>query len=630
MSDTTNDFFWWKKKKDNHENIFAYINHIEKTQSYKRLANRRHMRLYGNVPSAQTNPMHSTTASSSFFPDTSQGMNIKHRVTLNIVQSMIDTVVSKITKNRPRPSFLTDGGDWSLQRKAKKLTKFVEGQFHCMDLYAKGTRAFQDACISGTGAIKFFVDQESNKIKSERVMIDEIVVDDVEAMHGEPRQIHQIKFIHKDVLKEMFPKKKHMIDMLSTDKGANSSFPAITTSDMVCVVESWHLPSGPDASDGLRVISIENDTLLKEEYMKPYFPFVFLRWGIRPIGFMGQGLAEQLSGLQLEINKILKTIQISMHLVSIPKILVEASSKIVSTHLDNKIGGIIKYAGTRPEFGPLGKIPPDLFSHLDRLYQRAFEIAGISQLSSQAKKPSGLDSGKALREFSDIESERFMDVSKRYEESYLEISKILIDLAKELGEKTDDFKVKVKGGKFMQTIKWSEVDIEEEKYLMQIFPTSSLSQTPAGRLQDVQELLQAGFISPEDGKKLLDFPDLEAFYNMENAAEEDIDRAIEFMIDKNEYQTPEPFQNLELGVVKMQQAYLHFRQQGAPESRLELFRRWIDDANALITKVAEELANREAQAMAAANPPPPAPVPIAQPEAAPVSDILPAVAGPTQ
>ena len=53
------------------------------------------------------------------------------------------------------------------------------------------------------------------------------------------------------------------------------------------------------------------------------------------------------------------------------------------------------------------KISQDLFMHLDRLYNRSFEIAGISQLSAQSSKPSGLDSGRALREFSDIESERF-------------------------------------------------------------------------------------------------------------------------------------------------------------------------------------------------------------------------------
>ena len=56
-----------------------------------------------------------------------------------------------------------------------------------------------------------------------------------------------------------------------------------------------------------------------------------------------------------------------MHLVSVPKLLVEASSKIVSSHLNNRIGGVIKYAGTPPSYAPLGGIPPELFLSLSFL-----------------------------------------------------------------------------------------------------------------------------------------------------------------------------------------------------------------------------------------------------------------------
>ena len=319
--------------------------------------------------------------------------------------------------------------------------------------------------------------------------------------------------------------------------------------NLIKVVESWHLPSGKTKDekgksikhDGKHTICINNKTLFEEEYTKNYFPFVFFRWNEKPIGFWGLGLSEQLQGLQLEINKILRTIQVSMHLCSIPKIFVEASSKVVTAHLNNKIGGIIKYAGTPPKYEALGSIPPELFTHLDRLYERAYEISGVSQLSAQSLKPGGLDSGKAIREYNDIESERFMEVGQRYEKSFIDAAQIMIDLAKECYEEKGEFKVKIKGKKFIETIDWSEVDMEEDKFLMDIFPTSALSNTPSGRLQDVQELLQAGFISKEDGMKLLDFPDLEGTMSLINAGIEDIEHMIEQMIDKGNYQTPEPY-----------------------------------------------------------------------------------------
>jgi len=569
---------WWKsEKKQIHENVFAYVSHLDRDQGYKSADNLRNLRLYGNYEMAGLDSQSYTRSESS--------TNINHRVTLNIVQSMIDTVVSKMAKNKPKPTFLTDGGDWGLQQKAKKLTKFCEGTFSATDYYKKALDAMKDACIFGTGAVKFY--KEDGNIKCERVFIEELKTDDQEAFYSNPRQIHQVKHVHKSVLLEMFPGEEFYIEQANDSPDNMHSAGKQKLENIIKVIESWHLPSGSSASDGIHSISIANRTLFSESYEKSYFPFVFFRWSERPIGFWGSGIAEALTGLQLEINKLLRTIQVSMHLCSIPKIFVEASSKVVTAHLNNKIGGIIKYAGTMPKYEALGSVPQELFTHLDRLYERAYEIIGISMLSARSEKPGGLESGKALREFNDIESERFMEVGQNYERSFIQASKIIVDMAKDIYQDDENFSVKVKGKKFIETIKWSEVDMAEDKYLMDVFPTSSLSNTPAGRLQDVQELLTAGFITKEDGMKLLDFPDLESTMSLLNAGVEDIERMIELMIDKGQYETPEPYQNLEMGIKKCQQAYLKFKSQGAPDSRLELLRRWMEDAQGLLMKAVE-------------------------------------------
>ena len=591
----TNGMNWWKgNTQDMHTNIFAYVGHIDRDQSYKSSDNLRYMRLYGNYEMLGLDSYSYTRVETSY--------NTTHRVTLNVIQSIIDTVISKMSKNKPKPTFLTDGGDWSLQRKAKKLTKFCEGVFNSSEYYKHAVDAMKDACIFGTGAVKFF--KEGGNIKCERVFIDEIKVDDQEAFYSHPRQIHQVKYVHKSVLDEMFPEHKHAIESANESSNDRITSGRQRLENLIRVVESWHLPSGrthdEDGNelehDGMHVISIANKTLFRETYTKNYFPFVFFRWCEKPIGFWGSGLSEQLQGIQLEINKILRTIQVSMHLCSIPKLLVDASSKVVTAHLNNKIGGIIKYAGTPPAYQPLGGIPAELFSHLDRLYERAYEISGVSQLAAQSEKPSGLDSGKAIREFNDIESERFMEVGQRYEKSFIDAARIIVDMARELYDDMGEFKVKVKGRKFIETIDWSEVDMADDKFLMDIFPTSALSNTPSGRLQDVQELLQAGFISKEDGMKLLDFPDLESTMSLLNAGVEDIEKMIEDMMEKGQYTTPEPYQNLEMGIKKCQQAYLKYRAEGAPDSRLELLRRWMEDAQGLLIKAAE-----------GTNPPPPMP-----------------------
>jgi len=618
MDATTNAYYWYKAKKSQvHNEVFPYIRQMDNFQAYKQQDNLRNMRLYGNLEFSGISAFN--------YARTEPTYNVQNRVTLNVVQSMVDTVVSKITKNKPRPYFLTNNGDWSLQRRAEKLTQFGEGQFYGTDFYAKAAIAFKDACIFGTGCLKIYRGGDNNnEIKVERIFIDEITVDDREAYYGEPRQMHQRKWVHKDVLKNAFPGFDMEIEMAGNSTGNGSQSYADRTTDMIMVVESWHLKSGPKAKDGRHTICINNATLSDEPYDKDYFPFVFFRWNLRPIGFFGQGISEQLTGLQLEINKILRTIQISMHLVSVPKLMVEASSKVVTAHLNNKIGGIIKYAGTKPEYSPLGMIPAELFTHLNTLYNRSYEIIGISQLSAQSNKPAGLNSGKAMRTYNDIETERFMETGIRYEKTFLDATKIMLDLAKDIATDTGNYSVRCPGSGFLKTIKWEQVELAEDQYILQAFPTSALSQNPASRLQEVQELLQAGFVSKEDGMKLLDFPDLKRYYNMTNSGLEDIEKQIEVIMEEGDYQTPEPYQNLQLGLQKFQQAYLMYKMQNAPEDRLDLLRRWMEDAKALMDQAVVEAQAQMAQAqnqVSAENPQ------LGAAAAPPVSDMLPVTGG---
>ncbi|HAT63937.1 MAG TPA: hypothetical protein DCS66_04950, partial [Flavobacteriaceae bacterium] len=83
------------------------------------------------------------------------------------------------------------------------------------------------------------------------------------------------------------------------------------------------------------------------------------------------------------------------------------------------------------------------------------------------------------------------------------------------------------------------------------------------------------------------FPDLEASMNLLNADSNNLERLIETMMDEGKYFPPEPYQNLENAVRKVQQAYLLYRMQGAPEDRLELLRQFMEDCQNLIEKAAQ-------------------------------------------
>src|SRR6185312_9058997 len=156
-----------------------------------------------------------------------------------------------------------------------------------------------------------------------------------------------------------------------------------TTTDQVLVVEAWHLPSAPNADDGYHVIACSAGSLVDEEYKKDYFPFVFLKYSPRLIGFWSQGLSEQLMGTQIEINKLLVTISKSINLVGVPRVFIEDGSKVVKAHFNNEIGSLVTYRGTMPTIveGNSG-IAADIYAQLQRLVEYAYQQSGISSLAA--------------------------------------------------------------------------------------------------------------------------------------------------------------------------------------------------------------------------------------------------------
>jgi hypothetical protein len=563
---------WYQQKKgDAHSSITPLIQHLKQHQSYRNIENLRHVRLYGNLDvlglsATQYARPNSTT--------------VNNRVTLNVIKSCIDTAQSKIAKNKPKPTFLTSGGDYSQQKKAKKLDKFILGQFYANDIYHVGHQVFVDACIFGTGALKIF--EDDLKIKIERTIPDELLVDDAEGIYAKPQNLYQSKIVDRDLLKSMFPKHKTAIEGLQSVKGSGFNLIENYASDQVIVHEAWHLSNDKDNTTGRHVICIEGADLVYEDWTKPYFPFAFFRWSDRPYGFWGQGIAEELVGIQIEINKILKNIQIAQHLLSAPAVYIEQGSGIISQHLSNEIGRIIKYKGTMPVTKADPIVASEMYAYLDKLYQRAFEIVGISQMSAQSQKPAGLNSGKALREFNDIESERFIIVGQSWEKFFMDASKQMIGCAKDIYTKDKDFSVKVKGKKFLETIKWSEVDLEEDQYIMQVFPTSMLPQEPAGRLETVSEMIASGMLDPETGAELLDFPDIQQASNLKMAARSVVRDYVDQIVEDGVFFSPEPYMDLNYCKVYGQMAYNKAKLEYVPEEHLELLRRFMEQADYLM------------------------------------------------
>lgn len=605
--------YWWKSpKSDLPADITGCIKFLQQHQGARITQQLISARLYGNVGLMGLNGL-------SYSKMASVQNSLRDRISYNVVQSCIDTVASKIAKNKPRPMFLTSGGDYKLQRRAKKLNDFVDGIFYENQAYDLGQRVFIDACVFGDGVIKVYC--ENGRVKFERVLSGELYVDEMEAFYGRPRSLHQVKTVDRQVLLDSFPRHAKAIKECNAAKADDAaSNPSV--SDSIQVRESWHLRSGPTASDGRHVITIDNVVLLNEQYDRDQFPFAFFKWTPRLYGFWGQGLAEQIQNIQLEINKLLWVIQRSMHLAGTFKVLLENGSKLVKEHFNNDIGALIMYSGQKPEYIVPPIVPSEVYAHLQTLKNAAFEQAGVSQLSAASKKPEGLDSGKALREFNDIESERFLMVGRCWEQFFLNLAHLAIECAKEAHEEEGEYKVKVPGKKHIQEIEWSDVELSEDDYVMKMFPVSSLPQDPAGRLQTIQEYAQAGYISPRTARRLLDFPDLDAVEQLFNATEDYLHEILEKMTESDDddaYTPPEPFDDLKLARELALEYYARGKCSGLEEDKLENLRRFIAQIDVLEGSVMQSMPTAAGPEAGMPGAPP------ADPNATPQSDLVPNV-----
>lgn len=603
-------FKWWKarSKADLAEQVLSTVLVLKEQQQFRYRQAGVFGRLYGNMPLFSFAGSNASKMKSSSLPI--------DRPTMNVIQSCIDTLTSRVTQNRPRPVFLTDNGDYKERNLGKKLNNFIQGELFQTKAYQLGEFLLRDAEVLGTGCVKIY-ETPDHKVGLERVLLTELLVDPNDALLGNPRQLFQLKLVDREVLQEIFPKYRSEISKAEQAYPDNAGDSQKTISDQVMVAEAWHLPSGDESGDGRHVIVCSEGTIFdsdseEQKFTKDTFPFVFLHYSPSMIGFWGQGLAEQLLGTQVEINKLLMTISKAINLVGVPRVFVEQGSKVLKTAFNNEIGSIITYSGTRPEYQVAPCVPVEMYDQLQRLVNYAYQQSGISSLAAMAQKPAGLNSGEAIRNYDDLQSDRFAALVRRYDNMYVDLAYQVIDLAKDIAEREGSYQTVYPNKNGIKEIDLPKMDMLKDPFVIQCYDASALPKDPAGRLEKVIEMMQAGIISMSDGRRLLDYPDIEQVDKLANASEERILQILDDIIESGKYTPPDPFMNLELAEKLVTQYYNLYEQANLEESKAQKLRDFFTQVQAFKDEM-----------MAAVPPPPMEGQPQAAPEPPPTSEMIP-------
>jgi hypothetical protein len=494
------------------------------------------------------------------------GWQLDVPLSYNVVRSCVDTLQSKIAVHQPVPRFLTSDALQETQDKARSMERYTEGLLRARHGWAVASRALRDALLYGTGIVKIYV--RDRKVRIEQVHVSRIVVDEQACLSGECREIHQHEMVSLDELRKAWPDAD-----ISGTRPVPAGISGQWVRDLVDVFETWTLPAA--GRPGRHAICVDSCTLFCEEWKSERFPFAVMRHQDPLLGWYGSGVGDLVEGIQVEINTLLERIRQNMNLLAVPYVLKHVSSSIVDEQLlSNDTARMVEWDGTvKPEVVTPPAIHPQVFEQLETLVRRAYEMVGVSQLSAMAAKPPGLSSGVALRSYHDIETQRFSQLAHQWEGFFAEIGILVVDAARLAREK-----VRWAGPTGWQELSLADIGADANDFEIQVMPASGLPQTPAGKLERVVEMANAGMVDQREARRLLGMPDLEKADRLANAALDDIDRTMEHMLRTGEYLSPLPMQDLAYGLKACASYWLRARMDGEDERKLDLLARWMAEA----------------------------------------------------
>jgi len=521
---------------------------------------------------------------------------VEGKLRYNVVQSAINTLHSKICKRKERVRLLTSGGTWEEQRNAQKGERLLYGLFMSARVHEQNMKQTLDSYWAGSGFVQVGHRIRDGRINFhvQRIHPSEVVVDFEDSEDGEPKTMRRIKAVPVESLLKAYPQYKDRIGLLQVNRqGLMSSYDSITR--RVLVIEAWHLPQD-DGTGGRHVLAIENAILEEEDYTEFEFPIIKQDYQWAPIGYYGIGVAEMIAGHQAELDALLSYRQECLKRGSNPRTYVEKGSLVSKDQLTNDPNAIVEYTGSMPQQEVRPPYADQLFRDIEDIYQKAFREIGISELAASSVKPAGLNSGKALREFSDIETERFQTAGQNRQNAHVDIARALIrevkrvnELAKKLPEyRAAQRKVMSYDKEYgLETFDLKDIEMLQDEYIIQAHNVSMFPQKPEGQLEFAQELAQAGIIDPSDTLELLDFPDTSALISRKLAGGRFSRKVVEYIMDTGEYISPDPYEDHPRNFQIAQTYYNQGKLNGLDDARMELLRRYMDDNDRFMKLAAE-------------------------------------------
>lgn len=516
----------------------------------------------------------------------------------NELANTIETLWAQVFKNKVVPGISCSDADYEEWYRAKGLSRWTEGSFDEAGVYKTVVpKAGLAALVYGTGAIKVVREETANakvdKVGAEYVSPRHLFVDKAEAKNGKPRSLFQKDYIDRWVAYAIFgagegygsaEERKHGI--AKAKASSDEDMPSGSSKhDMITIWEAWHLPSTPRSKDGRHVIWVEGCTLVDEEWTWPTFPFAFIRFGAGLEGFWGESAVKRLLPTQKLLDKLNAKIDESQDVMGVPRIMSRADN-FIKDELDDTPGGvlIVKDINATKEWNAQCAAP-EMYNDRDSAPSKMRSLLGVSDFEVQSQIPQGMRdvSGAFLERWVDQGQARHAMFHKEYEEAIVELTKLFIRMATDIQkDKCDVVVMSADNGKdSVESLKFSELQIDIDRLKVTVQPMSGLPQTLAGKVEAITKMAKDAQLplNPQRAMRFLNVPDVFGAQDELVSQEEIIAKNLSFMVRKGEYLSPLQHDNLDL-IVKMTNDFINtYRvREGAKMERISLLQRYIRDA----------------------------------------------------
>lgn len=419
---------------------------------------------------------------------------------LNILQSMIDTVVSRVGKRRPMPIIGCDDAEYSEKLYARRASRVLRRKMGQPSIERTMPMVMRDAVVRGDG----FTEQirVGSDVQIEQFPRCELVFDDGEPrMNGWPRTLARVQLVDRDQLCCMYPEAAERIRAVapaSRDVWSPYDYDAPIDPDQIEVIKGWRLPSYPGEEDGKLLIAIRDDgpPLKERPWTRPRFPLARIQWTPSLRGFLGIGLVQQLAGSQNKVNELWADHQEALYWGSGLKVFSPRGANVNKHHLRVRHPIVVEHDGAVPQYVAPNPASTQAMDSIRWLIQEMYEIGGISQASAASKSTLGPNaSGKALDTMEDIQSDRFSQFETQCAMGRVDVGMTVLDEAKDMvadseatNKKDEPLYPDLELAPWIEEIDWQKFDFDGGSYHLNIEPINFLPDSRAGKLDALGDM----------------------------------------------------------------------------------------------------------------------------------------------